>query len=130
MRAVLQTYLRFPGDNVLVDTSVWIDFLRKGNTLFSNLLQDGEVMTHPLIRGELSVGNLRKRKQFLSLLSDLPDVPECSHEEVLFIIEKHKLYGKGIGYSDAHLLCSAMIHDVELWTLDKRLDKFTKTLAN
>ena len=112
----------------LVDTSVWIDFLREGNVLLNDLLQDGEVVTHPLICGELSVGNLNKRKQFLYLLSDLPSVPECSHEEVLFMIEKHKLYGKGIGYTDVHLLCSAIIHDVQLWTLDKRLDKLARTL--
>lgn len=87
-------------------------------------------MTHPLICGELSVGNLSKRKQFLSLLSDLPSVPECSHGEVSFIIEKHKLYGKGIGYIDAHLLCSAIIYDIQLWTLDKRLDKLAKILTN
>lgn len=112
----------------LVDTSVWIDFLRKGNALLNDLLQDGEVVTHPLIYGELSVGNLSKRKQFLSLFSDLPSVPECSHEEVLFMIESHKLYGKGIGYTDVHLLCSAIIHDINLWTLDKRLDQLIKTL--
>jgi predicted nucleic acid-binding protein len=112
----------------LVDTSVWIDFLRKGNALLNDLLKDGEVVTHPLIYGELSVGNLSKRKQFLSLFSDLPSVPECSHEEVLFMIESHKLYGKGIGYTDVHLLCSAIIHDINLWTLDKRLDQLIKTL--
>ena len=82
----------------LVDTSVWIDFLRKGNALLNDLLLDGEVATHPLIYGELSVGNLSKRKQFFSMFSDLPSVPECPHEEVLFMIEKHQLYGKGIGY--------------------------------
>ena len=114
----------------LVDTSVWIDFLRKGNALLNDLLLDGEVATHPLIYGELSVGNLNKRKQFLSMFSDLRSVPECSHEEVLFLIEKHELYGKGIGYTDAHLLCSAIIHDFQLWTLDKRLDKLTKTLMS
>ena len=113
----------------LVDTSVWIDFLREGNALLKDLLQDGEVFTHPFIYGELSVGNLNKRKHFLSMFSDLPNVPECSHEEVLFMIEKHKLYGKGIGYTDAHLLCSAIIHDIQLWTLDKRLDKLTRTLT-
>lgn len=112
----------------LVDTSVWIDFLRKGNALLNDLLMDGEVVTHPLIYGELSIGNLNNRKQFLSMFSDLPSVPECSHEEVLFMVERCKLYGKGIGYTDAHLLCSAIIHDIQLWTLDKRLDKLTKTL--
>ena len=114
----------------LVDTSVWVDFLRKGNALLNDLLLDGEVATHPLIYGELSVGNLSKRKQFLSMFSDLPSVSECSHEEVLFMVEKYQLYGKGIGYVDAHLLCSAVIHDIRLWTLDKRLNKLTKALTS
>ena len=80
----------------LVDTSVWIDFLRSGNALLNDLLLDGEVATHPLIYGELSVGNLSKRKQFLSMFSDLPSVLEFSHEEVLFMVEKYQLYRKGI----------------------------------
>ena len=115
---------------VLVDTSVWIDFLRQGNTMLEDLLKDGEVATHVLIIGELNVGNIAKRKQFLSLLDNLPRVGECSHEEVLFLIEKHKLHGKGIGYSDAHILCSSILHGTPLWTLDKRLDKIAKALTS
>ena len=111
---------------VIVDTSVWIDFLRQGNNLLEDLLNEGEVSTHDLVIGELHVGNIAKRKQFLSLLNNLPKIGECSHEEVLYLIEKHKLHGKGIGYSDSQILCSSVVYDTPLWTLDKRLDKIAK----
>jgi predicted nucleic acid-binding protein len=112
---------------VLVDTSVWIDFLRQGNPKLEELLNDGEVVTHPLVIGELHVGNISKRKQFLSLLGDLPMIGECSHDEVLFFIEENKFHGKGIGYSDAQILCSAIVHETALWTLDKRLEKLAES---
>jgi len=106
---------------VLVDTSVWIDFLRQGNEKLKALLEEGEVLTHPLVVGELHVGNISKRKQFLRWLGDLPTVKECSHEEILYLIENRKLYGKGIGYFDSAILCSAIVSETPLWTLDKRL---------
>lgn len=115
---------------VIVDTSVWIDFLRQGNNLLKDLLSEGEVSTHPLVIGELYVGNIAKRKQFLSLLDNLPRIGECSREEVLYLIEKHKLHGKGIGYADAQILCSSVVHDTPLWTLDKRLNKIAKSLTS
>lgn len=114
---------------VLVDTSVWIDFLRQGNQLLEEILNDAEVATHPLVFGELHVGNIANRKQFLSLLENLPKIIECSHEEVLFFIEKRNLHGKGIGYADAHILCSSLVSDTPLWTLDKRLDTISKGLT-
>lgn len=75
---------------VLVDTSVWIEFLQKGNSRLEALLEQGEVGIHVLILGELSIGNIQNRKQFLALLSDLPRAQECSHEEVLQFIENKK----------------------------------------
>jgi len=113
---------------VLVDTSVWIDFLRQGNETLKALLEDGEVMTHPLVVGELHVGNISKRKQFLGWLRDLPMVNECSHEEILYFIENRKLYGKGIGYFDSSILCSAIVSETPLWTLDKRLAGLAEAL--
>lgn len=114
---------------VLVDTSVWIDFLRKGNEKFKTLLEDGEVKTHPLVIGELHVGSISKRKQFLRLLGDLPRVKECSDEEVMYFVEERKLYGKGIGYFDSAILCSAIVSETPLWTLDKRLDGLAEALS-
>lgn len=113
---------------VLVDTSVWIGFLREGDSLLSDLLHEGEVATHPFVIGELRLGNLSKRKTFLDLMENLPQCRQASGEEVTFLIESNKLYGKGIGYTDAHLLTSAMISRLPLWTLDKRLDMISRKL--
>jgi len=115
---------------ILVDTSVWIEFLRKGNDQLSGLLKDGEVATHELVIGELRVGNISGRETFLSLLDELPRVDECSHEEAKYFIEKHKLFGRGIGYLDIHLLCSSVIWGAPLWTLDKRLAKEAEALTS
>jgi predicted nucleic acid-binding protein len=111
---------------ILVDTSVWIDFLRNGNEKLKNLLSEGMVITHPLIIGELSCGNIKNRIQFLSLINDLDSLTETTHTEVLAFLENNRIYGKGVGYYDLHILCSAIISSVPLWTLDKRLEKIAK----
>lgn len=115
--------------NTLVDTSVWIDHLRRGNKSLIAMLNDGEVMTHPLIIGELRLGNIPKRDLFFSLMDDLPQAVESEHEEVVSLCENRKLYSKGIGFFDAHLLCSALLSGVLLWTLDKRLSAIFRELT-
>lgn len=108
---------------VLVDTSVWVDHLRQGESALQRLLEDNRVLIHPLIIGELACGNLRDRNTVLRLLHRLPGAPEASHEEVLLMIERHRLMGRGIGYMDTHLLASALIVQGGLWTRDKRLGR-------
>lgn len=115
---------------ILVDTSVWIDHLRNGNDLLSNLLEENRVVTHPLVLGELSVGNISKRSTFLQLLRNLPVASEASHDEVVSFIEKHRMWSKGVGYLDMHLLCSSLIDAIPLWTMDKRLSAVAKTFSN
>jgi predicted nucleic acid-binding protein len=113
---------------VLVDTSVWVGFLREGDSLLSDLLNEGEVLTHPFIIGELRLGNISKRHYFLSLINDLPQATQATEGEVTHLIEKNKLYGKGIGYIDAHILASSIMSVSPLWTLDKRLDAISKRM--
>lgn len=115
--------------SVLVDTSVWIGFLRSGDDQLQKLLLDGEVLTHELVIGELRVGNISKRETFLSWIENLPRVAECSHQEVAHMIEQQRLHGKGIGYADAQILASAKLYGVALWTHDKRLRKRTVDLG-
>lgn len=107
----------------LVDTSVWVDHLRYGNTILEELLNEGSVLCHKFIVGELACGNLRRRSEILSLLSKLPTVTHADDDEVMQFIENYSLMGKGLGYVDAHLLASAMLTEVRLWTLDKKLEK-------
>lgn len=115
---------------LLVDTSVWIDFLRKGDPLLSDLLNESKVYTHPFVIGELRLGNISKREQFLKLIEDLPQCTKATDEEVTFLIEENKLFGRGIGYTDAHLLASSMVSNCPLWTLDKRLDSISRELKS
>ena len=107
---------------ILVDTSVWIDFLRVGNDKLAGLLKANQVLTHPFIIGELACGNLRNRTEVLSLLAALPRTEAATDAEVLFLIERRRLMGRGIGYIDAHLLASAALSSpAKIWTGDKRL---------
>ena len=108
---------------ILVDTSVWVSHLRTGNEHLKQLLTDGEVTIHLFIVGELACGNLNNRKELLTLLQFLPQSKLASHEEVLQFIETHGLMGIGIGFIDAHLLSSARLSRLQIWTLDKKLDE-------
>ncbi len=106
---------------ILVDTSVWVEHLRHGLPRLATLLQEGEVMIHPWVIGELACGNLRNRQQVLELLLGLPMATVASDTEVLLLIEREQLMGRGIGYIDAHLLASARLSHCRLWTQDSRL---------
>lgn len=113
---------------VLVDTSVWVSHFRDGNDELANLLNDGRVLCHPLIVGELACGNLKDRSVILSFLQLLPMSIEAEHDEVLSFIENHRLMGKGMGYVDAHLIASAILTGVPIWTLDKKLAQAADSL--
>lgn len=106
----------------LVDTSVWVDHLRAGVDELASLLNQSQVLTHPMIIGELGCGNLKNRSKLLGLLGDLPQATVASDHEVLGFIETNQLGGIGIGYIDAHLLCATRLTpNASLWTYDKRL---------
>ena len=107
---------------ILVDTSIWIDHLRRSETALSALLNTSQVCTHPMIIGELALGSLRDRKTILRLLSDLPSTPLAAHAEVLPFVEKHALYGLGLSLVDAHLLAALRLSSPnQLWTRGRRL---------
>lgn len=108
---------------ILVDTSVWIDHLRGTDQVLAGLLDKGAVLTHPFVIGELALGNLRQREIVLNALSDLPRANVATDMEVLDFINRRRLFGRGIGFIDAHLLAAVQLTaGAELWTKDKRLD--------
>jgi len=115
---------------ILVDTSVWVEHLRSGAIGLEELLSDGQVACHPFIIGELACGNLKNRTEILSLLHDLPMATRADDHEVFQFIEDHKLMGKGLGYIDIHLLMSAMLTRIPLWTIDKRLHEVSLILLS
>ena len=107
---------------ILVDTSVWINHLRNNDPHLVRLLTENSVLGHPFVRGELALGNLRQREDILTALDNLPQAPVVFNNEVNYFIEKHALYGLGIGLIDAHLLASTqLLGNTRLWTRDKRL---------
>lgn len=107
---------------ILVDTSIWIDHLRSGNTALARLLDRGAVLGHPWVIGELVLGRLSKRQEVLRLLRNLPTANVATPDELLLFIERRQLAGHGIGYVDAQLLAAArMTPDAQLWTSDKHL---------
>lgn len=108
---------------ILVDSSVWIDHLRSRDAALAELLLRGQVLAHPFVIGELALGSLRRREEIISGLQGLPRAVVADDPEVLALIARESLHGRGIGYIDAHLLASVQLTpDARLWTRDRRLD--------
>jgi predicted nucleic acid-binding protein len=115
---------------ILVDTSVWIDHFRRGDKGLAALLNNGQVLGHPAVVGEVGLGSLADRGRILGLMANLPQTVLATHAEVMTYIEAHALYGQGIGYVDAHLLASASLTPgSSLWTRDKRLRAAASAVA-
>lgn len=114
---------------ILVDTSVWVEHFRSGDVGLDTRLNEGQVVSHPFIIGELACGNFKNRSKILSLLETLPSAHLAEHEEVMHFIDKYQLMGRGLGYIDMHLLASAVLTNVPLWTFDKRLNAASATLG-
>lgn len=107
---------------VLVDTSVWVDHFRRRNDGLADLLELDQVLTHPLIVGEIACGTPPQRDRTLSYLNALQPARQASVREVIDFIERERLFGLGCGLVDLLLLASTLITPgVVLWTLDKRL---------
>ena len=115
---------------ILVDTSVWVEHLRSASAILSALLDNGWVLGHPFVLGELALGNLRRRDEILRGLRRLPQATSASHLEVLQFIDRETLYGRGIGYVDAHLLAAARLTaGSKLWTRDRHLQAVAAQLG-
>lgn len=107
---------------ILVDTSVWVEHLRSGNRRLTQLLEGARVIVHPFVIGELALGNLRQRDIILGTMHNLPQTNVARHLEVLQFIHDEAIFGRGIGYVDAHLLASTRLTPgTLLWTRDRRL---------
>jgi predicted nucleic acid-binding protein len=113
---------------ILVDTSVWVTHLRRRSPALQQLLQEGLVLTHPFVMGELACGHLKNRQEILGLFSALPEAKVAEQEEVLRFIEHYHLMGSGLGWVDAHVLTSAALTSTRLWTVDKSLAKAAEKL--
>lgn len=107
---------------ILVDTSIWIDHWHASDRTLTNLLNERSVLGHPFIIGEVAMGGLSGRDQVLTDMRRLPQAAVARHDEVLGFIERHRLFGLGMGYVDAHLMAATRLTPgALLWTRDKRL---------
>ena len=106
---------------VLADTSVWIGHFRVPEPGLIRLLEQGSVLTHAFVIGEIACGNLRQRDRVLAELNLLPTALAARHGEAMELLNARKLAGRGIGWIDLHLIASALLTGCALWTLDERL---------
>ncbi len=116
---------------ILVDTCVWVEHLRGGRKArgLTTLLDEDRVLTHPWIAGELALGHLGSdRAAILRDLGMLHAARPVKDDEVMEMIEARSLSGSGIGWVDAHLLASALVSGVRVWTFDQILDRAARKL--
>jgi predicted nucleic acid-binding protein len=115
---------------ILADSSIWIDHLRSNDPTLQALLENEEIVTHPFVIGELSLGHIPRYDEIMKMLSDLPTISRADGGEVRHLIRSRRLYGTGIGYVDAHLLASIMISRSDrLWTRDRRLHRIAEGMG-
>jgi len=118
--------------SVLVDTSVWIRFL--GNRApyaaeLDELLSQDEVSGHDFVYGELLIGDRGGRQSLLTDYQRMEQAPLVPHAEVVAFVRDRRLNGQGIGWIDAHLLASALVGRLRLWTADSPLATAARDLG-
>ncbi len=109
---------------VLVDTSVWIEHIRKPVPTLINLLSEKRVLIHPLVIGEIACGNFKRRHEVLGNLKILPKAQEATYIESLEFIESQKLHGKGLSFNDVQILCSALLSEAKVFSFDKAINAY------
>jgi hypothetical protein len=114
---------------ILVDSSVWIDHFRKADPRLEALLIRELVSLHSFVLGELACGNLTNRSAALSKLRLLPTASRANVEDVHHLLESRRLWGRGLGWIDLHLLTSALIDRCRLWTNDRALGSVAASLG-
>jgi predicted nucleic acid-binding protein len=118
--------------NVLVDTSVWIRFLSERAPYaaqLDDLLSRDEASGHELVFGELLIGDKGGRRKLLADYVQMHQAQVVPHQEVVAFVRDRQLHGRGIGWIDAHLLASALVSRLKLWTTDPRLAMVAEELG-
>jgi predicted nucleic acid-binding protein len=114
---------------VLVDTSVWVEHFCSVEPTLAGLLEGASVLTHPLVLGELFCGRFNNRRQVFDYLQALPRAQVATHEEVMRFVDERKIFGRGVGWIDMHLLACALLSDCLLFTRDRRLAEIAAELG-
>ena len=107
---------------ILIDTSVWIDHFWQTNAKVVRAIVEDAVSAHPLVIEELAAGSIKDRREVLASLGDYRPAPMLQHFELMRFIEQKRLWGRGLGVVDLHLLGSCLLQPgLALMTNDKRL---------
>lgn len=109
---------------IIVDSSVWIRYFRNQRPWadeLDRLLILNDVAGHELVFGELLIGTPGGRLKALEAYSHFRPAPVVPHSEVVAFVEHHRLSGRGVGWIDVHLLASAIVGHLSLWTADQNL---------
>lgn len=115
---------------ILVDTSVWVDHLRRPEAKLQELLLNDEVVTHPYVRLELALGSIAQRETVLGDMALLPHVQVAGTGELFGLVELRKLYRRSVGVTDLHLVASALFdRSILIWTRDRRLGEIADELG-
>ena len=117
---------------VLVDTSVWIRFVANRVPFaqeLDRLLAIDEVAGHEMIYGELLVGGHGERQELLAAYELIHQVCTIPHRDVIEFVRHRSLYGRGVGWVDVHLLASALVSHLRLWTVDSHLHSLASELG-
>jgi predicted nucleic acid-binding protein len=115
---------------IIVDSNIWISHFRIHNALLTELLENGDVLLHPYVQIELALGSIPRRVETMEFLADLPQPVLADPSELQSFIERRKLYSKGIGLVDCHLLLSAILDsNCKIWTNDRRLHSMANDMS-
>lgn len=114
---------------ILVDTNVWVHYLRGDGDALEELLKEEKVLMHSMILGELSCHNLADRAQRIDDWRALPMIGSLTDDRVMSLIETESMSGAGIGFVDAHLIGAVKTAgNVQIWTRDNRLHNVASRL--
>jgi predicted nucleic acid-binding protein len=117
---------------VLVDTSVWIRSLANRAPYaaeLGRLLSLEDVAGHELVYGELLIGDRGGRRQLLAAYERIHRALTVPHDEVVRFVRERDLHGRGVGWIDIHLLASALVERLKLWTANPRFAAVAEELG-
>ncbi len=95
----------------------------------ASLLHTEEIVGHELVYGELLVGDPGGRTKMLERYRQREFLRMVPHDEVVDLVRSRKLYGRGAGWIDIHLLASALTAKARIWTADVRLEALAEELG-
>ena len=115
---------------ILADSSIWIDHFKVTNLALVRAIREQQLRLHPYVIGELALGSLHQRDLAIGRLNLFRQLPVAQHQDVMILIEERRLFSRGIGYVDTHLLASCLIAgNCKLLTRDRRLRETAEQLG-